>query len=509
MAIPTASFKGCVTDGNITASAANRERKQALIVALAELDRRARERKIKAYYPDEGPLRRELYVKHLEFFRLGKFYRERLCLAANRVGKTEGLGLYELVLHATGWYPEWWEGRVFDQGIRAWAAGDTGETVREILQEKLLGPPGSWGTGLMPSECIVKITRAGGNIPDAADSIVVKHRSGSTSTILFKSYDQKRKAFQGTEQDLILLDEEPPLGIYVECLLRTMTSNGMMMLTFTPLLGMSEVVMQFLPEGKLDYYDNPLGVDEANASKMVVMMGWDDAPHLSDAAKRELEKAIPPYQRDARTKGVPQLGAGAIYPIPESDIIVPDFPIPSHWKKSYGLDVGWNRTAAIWGATDSESGVTYLWSEHYRGQAEPSVHAEAIRARGNWIPGAVDPAARGRSQRDGQKLLENYRDLGMKLTMANNSREAGIFMVWQSLSEGTLKVFGSLRNWLAEYRLYRRDDKGAIVKVNDHLMDATRYLKVTGIDLAVTQPSATTASKQDLSMCGGSTGWMA
>src|SRR5215813_15606402 len=85
---------------------------------------RTARRKINSYFPETGPLRRELYPKHQEFFAAGAKFRERLMLAANRVGKTEGVGGYELVLHLTGQYPGWWKGRRFDRPIRAWAAGD-------------------------------------------------------------------------------------------------------------------------------------------------------------------------------------------------------------------------------------------------------------------------------------------------------------------------------------------------------------------------------------------------
>ena len=53
--------------------------------------------------------------------------------------------------------------------------------------------------------------------------------------------------------------------------------------------------------------------------------------------------------------------------------MVDPFELPLHWPRGYGLDVGWNRTAAIGGAHDRDTDVVYLWSEHYRGQAEPSV----------------------------------------------------------------------------------------------------------------------------------------
>ena len=205
---------------------------------------------------------------------------------------------------------------------------------------------------------------------------------------------------------------------------------------------------------------------------------WDDVPHLSATQKDELLSEYPPYQRDARSKGVPQLGSGAIYPVPESDITCAPIEIPSFWPRAYGLDVGWNRTAGIWGAHDREADVVYLYAEHYRGQAEPAVHAEAIRSRGNWMTGTIDPASRGRGQRDGQQLFQNYIDLGLTLVPAENGVESGIHDVYQRLSSGRLKVFTSCQNWLTEFRLYRRDDKGQVVKTMDHLMDATRYLIV-------------------------------
>ena len=223
-------------------------------------------------------------------------------------------------------------------------------------------------------------------------------------------------------------------------------------------------------------------------SRYVVMATWDDAPHLTEAQKKELWESIPPYQRDARSKGIPQLGSGAIYPVPESEIVVDDFELPVYWPRVYALDVGWNRTAALWGAWDRESDYVYLYSEHYRGQAEPPIHAAAIRARGSWIPGVIDPAARGRGQKDGEQLFQDYRDLGLDLSMANNAVEAGIYQVWTRLSTGRLKVFKSCINWLAEFRLYRRDEKGKIVKEFDHLMDDTRYLIVSGIERAITEP---------------------
>lgn len=214
---------------------------------------------------------------------------------------------------------------------------------------------------------------------------------------------------------------------------------------------------------------------EISPSKYLVSCGWDQVPHLTETQKVKMLRETPPHLRDARSKGIPSLGVGAIYPIAESEFVVAPFKIPKHFRRGYGFDVGWNRTAAAFMAYDTEQDVLYVTSEHYRGQAEPSTHATAIKARGEWIPGFIDPAANGRAQKDGEMLLQNYMLLGLKLTKADHAVEAGILDVFLRLSTGRLRVFSTCVNWLMEYRIYRRDKLGRIVKANDHLMDATRY----------------------------------
>jgi hypothetical protein len=224
-------------------------------------------------------------------------------------------------------------------------------------------------------------------------------------------------------------------------------------------------------------------------SKYIIQCGWQEVPHLSKEMIADMEASLPPHQRDARMKGIPALGSGAIYPVPEEDFLIDDIELPLHWRRFYAMDVGWNRTAALFFAYDPETDVLYAYAEYYRGQAEPSIHADAIKAKGDWMRGAIDPAARGRSQIDGKQLIQLYGDLGLVLVPADNSVETGIYDVYQRLSLGRLKVFRSCVNWISEYRVYRRDEKGRIIKENDHLMDVTRYGCVSGIPLGQFPPA--------------------
>jgi phage terminase large subunit-like protein len=220
------------------------------------------------------PTCRVLYRKALRFFRAGapsaeapEGHRERVFLAANRIGKTQAAA-FEVRCHMTGLYPPWWEGRRFDGPTLWWAAGDTRQTTRDIIQTSLMGPhqgvPTATWRGMLDPRLITNVVRASGGVANCLDTIYVQHVAREhgapmTSELGFKSYDQGRRVFQGDKRHGIWLDEEPPDGgeaaeaeaqgssdIWTECLLRTMTTDGIVMATFTPLRGYTPFLKQYV-----------------------------------------------------------------------------------------------------------------------------------------------------------------------------------------------------------------------------------------------------------------------
>lgn len=457
----------------------SRQQKEELLLLLQEKSNRYKYNYIKTLFTDNGallndclkPTSRENYPKHIAFLNSGADYTERAFIAGNQVGKTT-TGLYELVTHATGDYPSWWEGKRFARPVMCWLVGDRGDSIRDGMQRDLIGKDGP-GTGLIPKDVLLDTSALQGT-PNGIGQYQIKHKSGGVSTIIVKTYQAGKNAFESAKVDVIMLDEECPIDIYVECQIRTITTGGTVFLTFTPDSGLTDTVLHFLETPK-----------EGEKEKFVVMVGWDDVPHLSENRKKQLLATIPIHMRDVKTKGIPYLGTGAIYPIPENELVVTPFKIPEYWPKAYAFDPGWNRTAAVWGAYDQEADVWYLYSEYYRGQAEPEIHAGGIRSKGAWIEGIADPhgSKNGRGVSE-ESFLEAYDRLGLTLTLANpsgpGSVELGINEVYSRLSSGRLKIFRTLSNWLYEYRMYRRDDKGRVVLKHNHLMDCTRYLCTSG-----------------------------
>lgn len=231
---------------------AERDKLEAEFQAANDL--RKRRNRIAKLFPDEDEFdadgnivthARRKYVKHCEFFAAGIEHTERAFMAANRVGKTV-VGSFEATVHLTGDYPHWWTGRRFSKPVDGWAGSDTGETTRDIVQLALMGPPGDFGTGSIPHKAIEGFSMRKG-VNDAVDIVRVRHKSGGISTLGYKSYDQGREKWQGTARHFIWLDEEPPESIYDEALVRTMTVDGLMMVTFTPLKGLSAVALRFMP----------------------------------------------------------------------------------------------------------------------------------------------------------------------------------------------------------------------------------------------------------------------
>jgi phage terminase large subunit-like protein len=214
--------------------------KSELVSLLEERKRRKDRRRLTDYRP---------YAKQRAFHAAGSEHRERLLMAGNQLGKTY-CGAAEVAMHLTGIYPDWWAGKRWDRPTRWWAGSKTGEVTRDGVQRLLVGEPkneADWGTGMIPGDNLADWSRRMG-VADALDNATIKHVSGGISTLGFKSYDQGRQKWQGETLDGVWFDEEPPLDIYMEGLTRTNATGGIAMITFTPLLGMSDVVAMFLGE---------------------------------------------------------------------------------------------------------------------------------------------------------------------------------------------------------------------------------------------------------------------
>ncbi len=223
-----------------------------------------RRNKILSYFPDEGPFRRELYPEHMKLVAATKTDDELLFMAANKVGKSD-LGGYCASTWATGRYPHWWPGRVFEDPVTIWIVNKTAKDTRDINEAVLLGPTGNEmerGTGMLPGHLIQKCTPKPGT-PHAFEFINVEHVSGGTSYIVSKSYDQGREAFQGRNIPIIWNDEEIPKDIYDEEMLRIMVIGGLIMTTFTPILGLTPMTMWFMESAGLDINQMRRSQDDA------------------------------------------------------------------------------------------------------------------------------------------------------------------------------------------------------------------------------------------------------
>lgn len=431
---------------------------------MEELDRRRRTNLLAKYRP---------YKKQIEFHKAGAAYRERLFMAGNQLGKTLA-GAAEAAMHLTGRYPDWWQGKRFSRPVVMIAGSESYELTRDGVQRLMVGPPMNeedWGTGYLPKADIVDYTRRSG-VSGALDSVTVRHVSGRVSTLLFKAYEQGRGKWQANTVDYVWFDEEPPEDVYLEGITRTNATGGSVTVTFTPLNGMSAVVQRYILPGE----------DKGAVSRNVTTMTIDDAEHYSPEERQAIIDSYPAHEREARTKGVPTLGSGRIFPVSEESIRVDPFDIPKHWVQIGGLDFGWDHPFAATGcAWDRDADVFYVTKAYREREATPIIHAASLKPWGAWLPWSWPHDGLQHDKGSGEQLAAQYRAQGLNLLPeratfddGTNGVEAGLSDMLQRMQTGRWKVFSTCPQWFEEFRLYHRKD-GKVVKEMDDLISASRY----------------------------------
>ena len=410
------------------------------------------------------------YDKQREFHRHGVDKRERLLRAGNQLGKSYA-GAAEAAFHATGRYPADWQGRRFDRATVGWCGGVTGEVTRDTCQRLLIGAVGARGTGMIPDDAIIDVSAARG-VADLADTILVRHVSGENSRIRLKYYEQGREKWQAETLDWLWFDEEPPQDIYLEGLTRTNATGGMVWITFTPMLGCTEVVRRFLMENSPDRSDTNMTIE--------------DAKHIPEKERAKIIASYPAHEREARIKGIPILGSGRIFPVSEESIACAAFDpqrIPDHWSVIGGIDFGWDHpTAAVKLLYNPDGDIIYVTDCYKCKQATPIIHAAALRPWGKTLKISWPHDGLQHDKGSGVQLAQLYRNEGLNMLPEHaqfpdekgNGVEAGIAEMLMRMETGRFKVYGHLHEWFEEFRLYHRKD-GKIVKEYDDLICATRY----------------------------------
>jgi phage terminase large subunit-like protein len=427
---------------------------------LTELDRRQRTNILPRYKP---------YAKQLEFHKNGAKYRERLFMAGNQLGKTIAGGA-EVAMHLTGLYPPDWQGKRFDHPVTWIAGSESYELTRDGVQRLLVGPPAQeedWGTGYIPFKTIIATTRRSG-VSHALDTVTVRHVTGGLSTLYLKAYEQGRGKWQANTVHGIWFDEEPPSDVYFEGITRTNATRGIILLTFTPLKGMSDVVGRYLLE--------------ENQDRVVTTMTIDDAGHYTPEERERIVASYPPHEREARTKGVPSMGSGRIFPVSEESIICEPFDIPKHWVQLGGLDFGWDHPfGAVSAAWDRDADVFYVTKEYREREQTPLLHSAGVKSWGDWLPWAWPHDGLQHDKGSGEQLKAQYAAQGLKMMPekatfqdGTNGVEAGLMEMLDRMQTGRFKVFRTCPKWFEEFRLYHRDE-GQVVKERDDLISASRY----------------------------------
>ena len=435
------------------------------LAIMAEIENRQKLRKFNDHQPYEKQA-----IWH------GMMCKVKALFGANRVGKTL-TAAYEMTIHLTGLYPSWWKGRRFFRPIEAWCVGVTTESARDIIQKELLGDiKVAFGTGMIPKDLIVDHSMRQG-VADTVDTIWVRHVSGGTSMCQIKSNEQGRAKFQGTAKQVIWIDEECDWDVFNECKMRTAGSgdkaSGILMVTFTPLSGWTTLVAWLLEETDKEVVQH-------------ITIGWDDVPHLTAQEKKDLATGLLPHELEARSKGIPTMATGLIYPIDPKNLLVQPFEMEDYDPGIIGLDVApVGITAGALIQKDYHSKVAYLVNEHRMEGGSAVTHSFGIKSRFGRFPIRIDPSSNRRSGDDAKNLMKDYKSsFGPEWEIQNAYNEvySGISRLWMAMQEGRFKVFSTNREWIKEWQNYiwdpkKRNADGHPVprKKDDHLMDATRY----------------------------------
>ena len=384
---------------------------------LAEKARRRKQERLRFYNVGD-----HIHHKQIDFHQ--DAHRNKWLFGGNRTGKTVG-GAVEAVWRARGNHPY----KNIDRPTKGWVVSLDYNVQRDVAQKEIL----RWLNPAWIKDVHVRSGKKDDPENAIIDFLVIESIHGGNSIIGFKSCDQGRAKFQGTSQDWIWFDEEPPKDIYDECKMRIIDTRGDIWGTMTPLQGLTWVYD--------DIYMNEHGDQEVK----YWLMEWADNPWLSRDEIISLEGTMTEDEREARQYGKFVAMSGLVYKEFVEDIHVIDpFEIPHEWYNNISIDPGLAAPLSCHFYAVDDDGNIYVIAEHYQAGETIEHHAEQIHSiakqlewatdESGYLMGIIDSAANQKTLAAEKTVTDLFREHKIYVsTKVNKDKWTGIQRVKQYL----------------------------------------------------------------------------
>ncbi|MHB4774360.1 terminase large subunit domain-containing protein [Klebsiella pneumoniae] len=418
---------------------------------------------------------------------LGSTENHRMVCAGNRLGKTF-FSTYEAVVHATGKYPDWWQGHRFTKPISVLVMGyDWTQIARSgATQECILGTVDKRGSGWIPRSSITKMVSKTG-LQGVCSTVYVKHYDSAgicdgESRLTFDCYSGGQDTLMGMSLDFALLDEQCPKEIFSQVKKRLWDKQGKSLYVATPEKGLDEVIKQFWDD------------DGIHHSGLIHVTLWDSQRYTHEQ-KVLMNNEIEPWARQFSIEGIPSAGSGAVFAgILKENLLDNSFTIGKYWKRMAAADLGYSDDMVFsFIAYNPDDGMYYLYDELSYTKTDAIICAAGVRPMQHGYVPMILPqdcmAERGlgatyQSIFEGAGLVltkEYARNWHIDPTGKDRTVKSGILFMRELMLTGKLKVHPKCTGFLKEFSLYSYDEDGKFIDKDNHFIDSFRY-NITAIN---------------------------
>lgn len=442
---------------------------------------------------------------------------DRVGLVANNQGGKTIAGTAQDAFDLTGLYANWYDGYRYTHPVILICGSISDPKTRDLLQKALLGNPidreSSWGTGWIPKKCLnpSKMSLKRG-VTDAYSHVLVKHHTDGVfdgySQLTFSSYAAGKEAWMGDTVDIYHGDEECKMEILSQMGRGCIATKGRIRMTFTPENGDTDVLQKVEKEWSCHHatFADVAGEDcsyefeDGEVLTLKTVYTLQGRPgHITSKTIENLAKDNLPWMMKTRMMGLPMIGEGLVFAMPESLFKTDPMEFPSHFKFIDAIDFGGlastaHPTAFVRMAIDPVNDVFYIY-DGFRviGKQIPEVAALiTMKTNSSKIP-VIWPHDGNKTLGQGGPTKDQYAAAGVN--MFNKYKEShftnppepnkiegsggnlilpGITEMSARMNDGRLKVISTVTDFFEEYRKYHMKD-GKIVDRNDDFMAASRY----------------------------------